>query len=60
MRVLAICTLAVFFGVGVSGCDADSVEVTGIGASVGLPGNTMTGSDEIGVGNVQWVGNPRW
>ena len=60
MRLLAICTLAVFIGVGVSGCDDDSVEVTGIGASVGLPGNTMTGSDEIGVGNVQWVGNPRW
>ena len=45
---------------GVGGCEDYSVEVTGIGASVGLPGNTMTGSNEIGVGNVEWVGNPRW
>ena len=60
MRLLAAAALAIFVGGGASGCDGDNVEVTGIGASVGLPGNTMTGSDEIGVGNVQWVGNPRW
>lgn len=52
------CVFVLAFAVG--GCDDDSVEVTGIGASVGLPGNTMTGSNEIGVGNVHWVGNPRW
>jgi hypothetical protein len=60
MRILALAALAIFVGAAASGCDEDSVEVTGIGASVGLPGNTMTGSDEIGVGNVEWVGNPRW
>lgn len=60
MRLLAAATLVIFVGFGASGCDGDSVEITGIGASVGLPGNTMTGSDEIGVGNVEWVGNPRW
>ena len=60
LRLLAVTTVALFVGFGASGCDGDNVEVTGIGASVGLPGNTMTGSDEIGVGNVEWVGNPRW
>lgn len=52
--------LAILVAGAVGGCDEDNVEVTGIGASVGLPGDTMTGSNEIGVGNVQWVGNPRW
>ncbi len=60
IRLLAASVLAIVVAGGIYGCDDDSVDVTGIGASVGLPGNTMTGSDEIGVGNVQWVGNPRW
>ena len=41
------------------GCD-DNVEITGIGVSTGLPSAYMSGSDEVGVGNVHWVGNPRW
>ncbi|MEO8123270.1 MAG: hypothetical protein ABI633_04415 [Burkholderiales bacterium] len=60
LRLLAATALALGVTFAVSGCDGDNIEVTGIGASVGLPGNTMTGSNEIGVGNVQWVGNPRW
>lgn len=60
LRFLAAAAVAIVLAGTVGGCDGDNVEVTGIGASVGLPGNTMTGSDEIGVGNVQWVGNPRW
>ena len=60
LRFLAASGVAIVLAGTVAGCDGDNVEVTGIGASVGLPGNTMTGSDEIGVGNVQWVGNPRW
>lgn len=60
LRRLATIAVAAFAAIVVGGCDGDSVEITGIGASVGLPGNTMTGSDEIGVGNVEWVGNPRW
>ncbi|HRP28077.1 MAG TPA: hypothetical protein PLG77_06565 [Burkholderiaceae bacterium] len=60
IRLLAASALAIFVAGGVGGCEDYSVEVTGIGASVGLPGNTMTGSNEIGVGNVEWVGNPRW
>ena len=58
-RLLKAGALALVLALAVGGCD-DDVEVTGIGASVGLPGNTMTGSNEIGVGNVHWVGNPRW
>ena len=43
------------------GCD--DVEVGGVGASVGLPSaftSGMTDPTDIGVGNVHWVGNPRW
>lgn len=60
LRLIAAIAVAVVAVGAVGGCDGDNVEITGIGASVGLPGNTMTGSDEIGVGNVHWVGNPRW
>lgn len=60
LRLLAAAAVALFTVGAVGGCDGDNVEITGIGASVGLPGNTMTGSDEIGVGNVHWIGNPRW
>ncbi len=60
LRLLTTTAVALLVAGAVSGCDGDNAEVTGIGASVGLPGNTMTGSNEIGVGNVQWVGNPRW
>jgi len=60
LRRLAAIAIALLAAGTIVGCDGDSVEITGIGASVGLPGNTMTGSDEIGVGNVEWVGNPRW
>jgi len=44
------------------GCD-DSAEVGGVGASVGLPTAFTSGATDtadIGVGNVHWVGNPRW
>lgn len=43
------------------GCD--DVEVGGVGASVGLPSafvSSSTDPTDIGVGNVHWVGNPRW
>lgn len=43
-------------------CD-DSVEVGGVGASVGLPSafvNGKTDPADLGAGNVHWVGNPRW
>lgn len=60
MRLLTTTALAVVLGFTVGGCDGDTVEVTGIGVSLGLPSSTMTGSDEVGVGNVHWVGNPRW
>jgi hypothetical protein len=46
----------------IAGCD-DSVEAGGVGASVGLPTaftNGPTDTADIGVGNVHWVGNPRW
>ncbi len=59
-RILTLIAAASFLGTTLVGCDSDNVEVVGIGASAGLPGNTMTGSNEIGVGNVNWVGNPRW
>lgn len=59
-RILMLIAAACALGTALAGCDSDSVEVIGIGASTGLPGNTMTGSDEIGVGNVEWIGNPRW
>lgn len=60
LRLAAAAALAVLVGGAFTGCDDSNVEITGIGASVGLPGSTMTGSGEIGVGNVHWVGNPRW
>lgn len=59
-RILMLIAAASFLSASLVGCDSDNIEVVGIGASAGLPGNTMTGSDEIGVGNVNWVGNPRW
>ena len=46
-------------GIPLGGC-GDNVEVTGMGLSTGLSSSYMTGSDEIGTGNVHWVGNPRW
>jgi hypothetical protein len=45
-----------------TGCD-DDVGVSGVGASVGLPSafvDSATDPTDIGVGNVHWVGNPRW
>ncbi len=45
-----------------AGCD-DNIEAGGVGASVGLPTaftNSATDTADIGVGNVHWVGNPRW
>lgn len=58
------CLLAAALGASllVSGCD-DDVEVGGVGASVGLPSafvSSATDPTDIGVGNVHWVGNPRW
>jgi len=44
------------------GCD-DNIEAGGVGASVSLPTaftNSATDTADIGVGNVHWVGNPRW
>jgi len=44
------------------GCD-DDVQVGGVGASIGLPSaftDSATDPTDIGVGNVHWVGNPRW
>jgi hypothetical protein len=44
------------------GCD-EGVEVGGVGASMALPSaftNGATDTADIGVGNVHWVGNPRW
>jgi len=43
------------------GCD--EVEAGGVGASVSLPTAFTSGptdTADIGVGNVHWVGNPRW
>ena len=43
------------------GCD--DVEVGGVGASVGLPSAFVSSNavpTDIRVGNVHWVGNPRW
>ena len=45
-----------------AGCD-DNIEAGGVGASVGLPTaftSSATDTADIGVGNVHWVGNPRW
>lgn len=45
-----------------TGCDEDG-QGGGIGASTSLPAViTNFGGEnvDIGVGNVQWVGNPRW
>jgi len=54
-------TLALSGGLMLGGCD--DVEVGGVGASVGLP-TAFTGgatdTADTGVGNVHWVGNPRW
>lgn len=58
---LCVCALAVSSSVLLVGCD--DVEVGGVGASVGLPSaftSRMTDPTDIGVGNVHWVGNPRW
>lgn len=44
-----------------TGCDDEAPG--GIGASASLPSimtNFGAGDVDIGVGNVQWVGNPRW
>jgi hypothetical protein len=60
MRILMAVAAASSIGAMLIGCDGDNIEIVGIGVSTGLPGNTMTGSNEIGVGNVHWVGNPRW
>ena len=46
----------------VTACD-DDVQVGGVGASVGLPSAFVSGKTDptdLGVGNVHWVGNPRW
>ena len=45
-----------------AGCD-DNIEVGGVGASAALPTaftGDATDASNIGVGNVHWVGNPRW
>jgi hypothetical protein len=58
LLVLATLSAAAF----VTACD-DSIEAGGVGASVGLPTaftNSATDTADIGVGNVHWVGNPRW
>lgn len=58
LRVVGI-VLAV--GLLLGGCD--DVETGGVGASVGLPSafvSSNTDPTDIGVGNVHWVGNPRW
>jgi hypothetical protein len=44
------------------GCD-DDVQIGGVGASAALPAtytDSATSTADIGVGNVHWVGNPRW
>lgn len=46
---------------GLAGCEEDAQG--GIGASTTLPSIvTNFGAEQVdvGVGNVQWVGNPRW
>ena len=45
-----------------AGCD-DNVQIGGVGASAALPTaftSDATDTADIGVGNVHWVGNPRW
>jgi hypothetical protein len=64
MRILrrCLCALAIGSGLLLGACD-EGVEVGGVGASVGLPTaftSDATDSADIGVGNVHWVGNPRW
>lgn len=57
--VLACCAIGVLM-LG-TGCDEDAP--SGIGASTALPSIvTNFGAEPVstGVGNVQWVGNPRW
>ncbi len=59
---LFVLALAVAASLLVGGCD-EGVQVGGVGASVGLPSAfTSSAPDptDIGVGNVHWVGNPRW
>lgn len=58
--VLAIAAAAGLLFLG--GCD-EGFEVGGVGASMALPSaftNGATDTADIGVGNVHWVGNPRW
>ncbi len=58
---LCLCALAVAAGPLLGGCD--EVEADGVGASIGLPSAFVSGATDptdIGVGNVHWVGNPRW
>jgi hypothetical protein len=56
-----LCALALFGTVLLGGCE--EVEIGGVGASAGLP-TAFTGgatdTADTGVGNVHWVGNPRW
>lgn len=55
--------LGIAFGVSLMLAGCDDVEVGGVGASVGLPSafvSSNTDPTDIGVGNVHWVGNPRW
>lgn len=62
LRLCLLVGLATTAGLLLGGCD-DDVEAGGVGASVGLPGaftNSATDTADIGVGNVHWVGNPRW
>lgn len=57
--LLALAALAALLLVG--GCDEGAEG--GVGASATLPSvftNTGAAQVDIGAGNVQWVGNPRW
>ena len=48
-------------GLSLGGCD--DAEGGGVGASISLPAafaNGLNDPTDIGVGNVHWVGNPRW
>ena len=54
--------LAIAGGGILAGCD-DDIGVGGVGASAALPTaftSDATDTANIGVGNVHWVGNPRW
>jgi hypothetical protein len=57
-----LCAITLAGTVLLGGCDED-IGVSGVGASVGLPSafvSSATDPTDIGVGNVHWVGNPRW